>query len=248
MQFSDETLMAYADGEVDADTRRQIEAAIALDPSIAERISKHRGLRADLGAAFNGVLEEPIPKHLLDAAGASPATKSATVADLSAVRAAKQRAGKPHRWSWPEWTSIAASLVIGILAGRAALQPSKSDLFATNANGIVATGELSAALTDRIGGASDDAPVSIGLSFRTKDGEYCRSFATGSSAGFACREADTWKVRALSESTAQAPSGEYRRAGTELPPGILAAIEDHMAGEALDQEQERAAKERGWKK
>lgn len=247
MQFSDETLMAYADGEVDADTRRQIEAAMALDPSIAERIAKHRGLRAELGAAFDGVLDEPIPTRLLDAAGASPA-KSATVADLSAVRAAKLRAGKPKRWSWPEWTSIAASLVIGILAGRTALQPSKSDVFATKAGGIVATGELSAALTDQIGGATGDAPVRIGLSFRAKGGEFCRSFATGSAAGFACREADTWKVRALSESTAHAPNGEYRRAGTELPPAILAAIEDNMAGEALDQEQEQAARTRGWQK
>ncbi len=115
MQFSDETLMAYADDEVDADLRRQIEAAMALDPSIAERIAKHRNLRVDLGAAFNGVLDEPIPDRLLDAADSSPT--AATVTNLNAARAAKQRAAHPRRWSWVEWTSIAASLVIGILAG-----------------------------------------------------------------------------------------------------------------------------------
>ena len=75
MQFSDETLMAYADGEVDADLRRQIEAAMALDPSIAERVAKHRNLRSDLGAAFNGVLDEPMPARLLDAAAATPASR-----------------------------------------------------------------------------------------------------------------------------------------------------------------------------
>jgi hypothetical protein len=37
-------------------------------------------------------------------------------------------------------------------------------------------------------------------------------------------------------------------AGSELPPGILAAIDDVMEGEALDQAQERAARDRGWKK
>lgn len=250
MQFSDEILMAYADGEVDADLRRQIEAAMAIDPSIAERIARHRNLRADLGAAFNGVLDEPIPAQLLNAAAAPPAaTKSATVTDLNAARAAKQRAANPkRRWSWPEWTAIAASLIIGILAGRSALQPSQSDMFATNADGIVARGDLSAALTDQVGVAPKDANVRIGLTFQDKGGQYCRTFATDSAAGFACREANAWKVRALSEGAAGERGGEYRMAGTVLPPAIVTAVENSMAGEALDREQEQAARARDWKK
>lgn len=248
MQFSDETLMAYADGEVDADLRRQIEAAMALDPSIAERVARHRSLRADLGAAFNGVLDESIPSRLLDAANASPIeSKSATVTDLNAARAAKRGTNPKRRWSWPEWTAIAASLVIGILAGRTALQPTQSDLFATTADGIVTRGELSAALTDQVGGPGDDE-VHIGLTFQDQRGQYCRTFATASAAGFACREANAWKVRALSEGAADQRGGEYRMAGSKLPPAILAAVEASMAGEALDREQEEAARARDWRK
>lgn len=250
MQFSDETLMAYADGELDAEQRRQIEAAMALDPTLVDRIAKHRGLRVELGAAFSGVLDEPIPDRLLDTANAAtPSGKSgsASVTDLGAVRATKHHAAHPRRWSWPEWTSIAASLLIGILAGRSALQPAKSDMFATGADGIVATGELSVALTDRIG-AAENAKVQIGLSFRTASGEYCRTFAAGSAAGLACREANEWQVRALSESPAAPQRGEYRMASTDLPPAILAAVEQNMAGEALDHEQEQAARARGWNK
>ncbi|WP_129641716.1 anti-sigma factor family protein [Peristeroidobacter agariperforans] len=247
MQFSDEILMAYADDEVDADLRRQIEAAMALDPSIAERVAKHRSLRADVGVAFDGVLDEPIPDRLLEAAASSPA-QPATVTDLKAARVAKERAAHPRRWSWVEWTSIAASLIIGILAGRTALQPSRSDLFATRADGIVARGELSAALTDQIGGEDTGAKVRIGLTFRATSGDYCRTFVTSSTAGFACREPDEWKVRALSEGAADAKDGDYRMAGTELPPAILEAVEQSMAGEALDREQEQAARARDWKK
>ena len=252
MQFSDEILMAYADGEADADTRRQVEAAMALDPSIAERIAKHRGLRADLGAAFDGVLDEPMPSRLLDAANNSPAAgdaaNSATVTDLNAIRAAKTRATKRRAWSWPEWTSIAASLLIGIIAGRSALAPSGSALFAIDEEGVVAAGALSAALTDRLGGELADTEVWVGLTFRAKGGEYCRTFSTDSAAGFACREADAWKVRALSEGITSPAGGEYRMAGTEVPPAIVAAIEGVMAGAALDQEEEQAARARGWKK
>lgn len=247
MQFSDEILMAYADDEVDADLRRQIEAAMALDPSIAERVAKHRNVRAELGAAFDGVCDEPIPDRLLEAAASSPA-KPASVTDLKAARAAKERAAHPRRWSWVEWTSIAASLVIGILAGRTALHPSRSDLFATAAEGIVARGELSAALTDQISGDAKDAKVRIGLTFRATSGDYCRTFVTASTAGFACREPNEWKVRALSEGVADAKGGDYRMAGTELPPAILEAVEQSMAGEALDREQEQAARARDWKK
>jgi len=247
MQFSDETLMAYADGEVDADTRRQIEAAMALDPALAERVAKHRALRADLGAAFGGVLDEPIPTRLLDAANSSPTNaRTATVADLNAARAAKSGGVKTRRWSWPEWTAIAASLLIGVFAGRSALQPAPSQMFATTAAGIVATGALSTALDDQPGGAAMDGDVHIGLSFRSKGGNYCRSFAAGTAAGFACREDAQWQVRALSETAPGTTGGEYRMAGSELPPAILTAIDDVMAGEALDRGQEQAARERGW--
>jgi hypothetical protein len=147
-----------------------------------------------------------------------------------------------------EWTSIAASLIIGILAGRTALQPSRSDLFATTADGIVARGELSAALTDQIGGDAKDEKVRIGLTFRATSGDYCRTFVTDSTAGFACREPNEWKVRAVSQGAAGAKGGDYRMAGTELPPAIIAAVEQSIAGEALDREQEQAARARGWKK
>ena len=249
MQFSDETLMAYADGELDAQARRQIEAAMALDPTIAERVAKHRALRADLGAAFGGVLDEPVPSRLLDAANSAPAAgRSATVTDLGAARGAKAGGKQIRSWSWPEWTAIAASLLIGVLAGRSALQPEQSEMFATTDTGIVATGELSAALDDQLSGTATDANVRIGLSFRSKGGNYCRSFAAGSAAGFACREDTRWRVRALNEAGTPGTGGEYRMAGSELPPAVLTAIDDAMEGEALDREQERAARERGWNK
>ena len=46
MTFSEETLIAYADGELDAATRAALEAALASDPQLAQRIERHRALRA----------------------------------------------------------------------------------------------------------------------------------------------------------------------------------------------------------
>src|SRR5262245_21219445 len=64
MKFSPETLMAYADGELDAETRRAIEAEMAVDPQVAQEVERHRAMRAEVGGAFAGVLDEPVPDRL----------------------------------------------------------------------------------------------------------------------------------------------------------------------------------------
>lgn len=265
MKFSQETLMAYADGELDADTRRAIESAMASDAEVAAQVERHRLLKSKLSAAFDPVLDEPIPSRLLEAAKSSPATNApspavprrpgeGTITDLSAARAAKTESARKRNWSWPEWTSIAASLLIGLFAGRAVLQtpdsPTSSTLVATTNGEIVATGALAAALSEQAGGAQGNSSVDIGLSFRAKSGEYCRTFSardTGALAGVACRDADQWRVHALTQGEAEAAGGDYRMAGTHLPPLIRQAVEGAIDGEALDAEQEAAARSRGWK-
>ena len=56
MKYDDETLMAYADGELDAAQRAQIDAAIAQDPGLALRVQEHKALRARMTGAFSRVL------------------------------------------------------------------------------------------------------------------------------------------------------------------------------------------------
>lgn len=97
MKFSQETLMAYADGELDAGTRRAIETAMATDPQIAAQVERYRNQRALLGAAFGGVLDEPVPDRLLEAAQSSPAGPERKVVDLAERRAAKMPSGSRRR-------------------------------------------------------------------------------------------------------------------------------------------------------
>jgi anti-sigma factor RsiW len=110
---------------------------MAVDPQVAQEVERHRALRGEVGSAFAGVLDEPVPDRLLRAANKAPANAGAQ---------------PRRRWSWPEWTSIAASLLIGILAGRAILQPqSESRLVAAGSDGrVIAGGALAQALSEQL--------------------------------------------------------------------------------------------------
>ncbi len=64
MKFSDEMLMAYADGELDLVARAEIEAAMARDPEVARAVERHRATAAQIRGAYDGVLAEPVPRRL----------------------------------------------------------------------------------------------------------------------------------------------------------------------------------------
>jgi hypothetical protein len=237
MKFPPEILMAYADGELDAETRRAIEAEMAVDPQVAQEIERHRAMRAEVGGAFAGVLEEPVPDRLLRAA-----------------KKTAPKAAQPSRrqWSWPEWTSIAASLVIGVLGGRALLQqPDRSSgIIVAGVDGrVIAGGALAQALSEQLS-SQDGSGVDIGLTFRSKSGEYCRTFGANAAnvvVGFACRDAEVWRIDMLSTAPRAESGGGYRMASTQLPAPIVQAIAARMQGEALDADEEAIARQRRWR-
>lgn len=232
MKFPPETLMAYADGELDAETRKAVEAEMAADPQVAQEIERHRAMRAEVGHAFAGVLDEHVPDRLL--------------------RAAKAPARQRRQWSWPEWTAVAASLLIGLFAGRTVLQSPESERSSLLANApdgrLVAGTALAQALSEQLS-AENGEKIDIGLSFRDKSGQYCRTFAAQRDnpvVGFACRDPDTWRIEMISAGPRAESSGDYRMASTQLPAPVVQAIAEAMQGEALDVDEETVARQRGW--
>jgi hypothetical protein len=88
--------------------------------------------------------------------------------------------------------------------------------------------------------------VSIGLSFETRGGGYCRSFSLPGSqtTGLACRENGEWRIPATAASNS-ARSDMHQAAGA-IPPAILAAIEARISGDPLDAAGEASAARDGW--
>jgi hypothetical protein len=117
---------------------------------------------------------------------------------------------------------------------------------------LVASGSLASSLSDQLAGeVATSSTADIGLSFLAKSGDYCRTFSMSGGAagsGLACRHANQWEVRVLTQSPMGLGSGsEHRTAGSSLSPAILAAVQDQIAGDPLDRTAEIAARRQGWR-
>ena len=114
-----------------------------------------------------------------------------------------------------------------------------------------AAGALAHALDDALASEPNaNAPVAIGLSFRGSDGRICRTFVLRSppaKAGLACHSDAGWSLPVLSAVTPPAGGGELRQAASDLPPEVQAAVDARLRGNVFDAEQERAARDAGWR-
>lgn len=238
MKPTDEELMAYADGELGAADAARIEAAMAVDPEMAAAVARARTLRAQLRQAFDPMLAEPVPAHLTALArGAAPA------ATVPVLPQASRR-----RWALPEWAALAAALVLGVAVSQFGLRPAAGPLDSRDGR-LLASGALAESLDSRLGADSGGA-VRIGLSFRTREGGYCRGFRLQGErdlAGLACRADDgRWQVPVLVAAD-PAPEGGLRQAASALPGAVLAEVDARIVGEPLDAAQEREARDAGWR-
>jgi hypothetical protein len=244
MKFSDEILMAYADGELDLVARAEIEAAMARDPGVARAIERHRALGERVRTAYDGVLEEPVPERL---ALLAAAPDTATVVASGERRGAHGKARTAlAAWRLPEWAALAASLALGLFLGML-LARGPDEPYAEADGRLVARGELDYALTNRLATATRESNVRIGISFRDRGGGYCRTFhmqREAPVAGLACRSGDDWQLRVLA--AARPHQGELRPAAA-MPIVVLHAVDAAIDGEPLDPAAERAARNAGWR-
>lgn len=224
MSITDETLMAYVDGELSESERLKVDSAVAADPALQERLEKHRRFRARMGGVFANVLTEPLPERLVEAARPSNVVPFPT-----------------RRRAVPAWAAIAATLVVGVVAGMSVSRGPQPIV----GSDFRAHGALATALDKQLASAPSDSAVRIGLTFRTQD-TYCRTFTAPDIAGLACRENNHWKVRLATARQAGAAT-EYRTAASETPPEVLDAAQALMIGLPLDASAEAKAVRSRWR-
>ncbi len=253
MNVSDEQLMAYVDGELDERQRSDIDAALAQDASLAARLQQHRSLRSRLQAAHEHVLSEPVPPRLL----------ALLQADKPAVRAAQVLPFEPrvapattrHSYAsprWPFWGALAASILVGFMAGVLAMRSNNRPQMELVAGAMVARGTLAEALSTQLAATQDAAAaVHLNLSYRDRAGTYCRIFSARSEpglSGVACRRGDAWQLQMLAAGPGNGgAAAAYRQAGSEISAAVLTLVQSQISGDPLDDEAETKAAKSGWR-
>jgi hypothetical protein len=250
VNVTDEMLMAYADGELDAPTRARVAEELAKQPELAQKVEQHRALRAQLKSAFDPVLEEPVPERLQSL---TKAASQSSVTDIAQARELKAKKRIPMATNWAmNWLPIAASVVLGIFIGFVAVNRDRDAVIA-QANGLTAKGVLARALTEDLASRPNEkSPVRIGVSYQAKSGDVCRTFAMTderSLAGVACHEKeasrDSWRIRMLVPID-PASGANYRTAASAIPLAVLDQVNREIQGEPFDADQEAQLAARGW--
>ncbi|HEX4052320.1 MAG TPA: zf-HC2 domain-containing protein [Steroidobacteraceae bacterium] len=258
MNIPDELLAAYVDGELQGAERARVEHAIAHDARLAQRVAHYRAMRARLRGTFDSALHEPMPQRMLQVARSASRPATAQVIDLARVRAERKRRNERRRLLQPHRIAIAASVLAGLLIGVAAEWLWSDGAVTAIHNGeLVAQGVLADTLSNQLTdtGAAGSR-FHVGMSFRAKGGDYCRTFSATdnpSLAGLACREQDQWRI--LTVVGSQTPGHEAggatttgaRRVAWNLSPLLLQTVREHMSGQPLDAQAEVKARGSDWR-
>ncbi len=244
MELPDELLMAYADGELEVPERARVAAAVAADPELARRVAAHRALRSTLAASYSKVLDEPVPDRL-----ASLVRAASTQSNSGQVLPFRRKAVPPRPWL--QWGSLAASFVLGALLWQFGSRQYLAGPVVDHNGELVAAGVLARALSSQLAAErAPSLPVQIGVSFLSKGGDYCRTFQLRGAtavAGLACQRDAQWKLEVLTHAPGTAASPQYRQAASALPPAVLQAVSDSIAGAALDAAAEGQARAKAWR-
>lgn len=236
LHFSDEILMAFADGELDEQVAAMVEQAMASDLAVARRVAEFLRSRHLIRSAFPSETASDVPPELRAAVQAQIDRFERHAAQQTSLAGRQASQGAPSAGRWHFGTALAAGLAAlaiatgGYLAGRQGLQPSSSGPIAN-----LAAPEVSRTLSESPSGQDQDLPfgrMRVISTFRMANGSLCREFklqmSSGTSDAVACRDRDwviTFAIASAATSEVYVPSG-----GADL---LSSYLQNAGAGEPL---------------
>lgn len=236
MKSMEKEFFAWLDGELSGAEAAAIEERVRADPDLQRLADRHRAMGERIHCAFDRVAMAPLPKPINKAARTPPPVE---VVDL-----ANFRQNRNARFKSPNhWFAVAASLALGFVTATMLHPPSEP--IRIERGQLFAAASLGQALDRELASNQRNSLVRIGVTFHNHAGEFCRSFSEERISGFACRDRNRWQLRGLVGQT-EAAVGDYRMAASS-DPEIASMITTAMVGAPLDANEERAARDNGWR-
>lgn len=260
-QLTDETLIAYVDGELSPEEAAEVEHALKADQQVRDAVRIFRETADWSRRAYDDVLREPVPERLIRVASGQAGTGAAGPAKRTEASVAAPRgriAALAMAASIALAVGIAGGFGISDLVGPDVDGPAGLMLVGTVGQGSDLHRALDTAASgtvSELSGAGDIMPLTT---FVDRGGRYCREFEAslagggGSWAGFgiACRQvAGTWRVEAIGAApdAGQVQGDQFvaASASSEAPMQVLVGAMSDNGTIPLDEEAALLAA--GWK-
>ncbi len=249
----DDLLAGYLDNALDDGQRSALEMRLQVEPALAARLAAFTRNDAELRAAFDAPLVEPVPARFLTLIPApapaetvipfAPRQADIRVADIPVAANDNRR-----HWRWIGG-ALAAGLALAVVVGTQMTGPQHDPRLG---DALAFNTALETTPSAQARPLSNGKALTPQMSFASRDGNFCRQFAvvgsTETLAGVACRRSGTWSVKALVPGTAAAmPPEGFETAGGAINPALDRAIAALRAGDPLNPAAERDAIKNGWR-
>lgn len=246
MTMMDEKLSAYLDDMLDEDERVGLEALLAADAALADRLEALALANSAFVARAAEIRHIEVSDGLKRQLASLEAAASTGDDRVVPFRGRRSVAGvlSDHRA-----IAACAALAVGLLAWQT-LQPAAAPGSSFGAGGMVFAGSgLDRMLETSASGAEESG---VRFSFAAADGSYCRvaDLSEGGAASrlVACREDEGWRVvvAAYTGVPNNAQADVYRTASSEAARSVEAVLDTLMADAPLDIEEEEDLIRRRW--
>jgi anti-sigma factor RsiW len=264
--LSDETLMAYADGQLDAAERARVQKLIAADSEANARLEVFQATGQDLASVFNEHMKSPLPEKLARLAlYAQPLPVETKRSSLGGFADALRNLVRPaHTFGLAAASAAILFAGIGVgwlLHGAGEGGSPMSELVQVESDGrTVARGPLNVALNSLPSGRETLVPFAAGkvlrmavkLSFRNHAQDYCRQYEAGLAGsenygGIACHSNGQWDIKLQAQLAPAQPSAARTAPAGSKSPALEGAVISWIDGDALDRQDEDALILKGWK-
>jgi hypothetical protein len=266
----DEMLMAYADNELSAREREELETRLKVNTDLRARLEPFVATGPALAAFFNEPLHEPVPARLIKAVAAAPPSRARGGSRSRALQGGAGWLETIGSFLFPDSPRLAATFGLAalLIAGGAAGWVMGRDssgtmppnaLVALNRSELVAAGPLLTTLESEPSKTlAGDVPPSRVVplqSFRSREGTFCREYRAGGTSGqtfsgVACHQPNgTWRIAAHVETPPAGAGSEasgYQTAAGPASETLNAVIDALIEGDVLGAEDEAAAIARKW--
>ena len=242
VRMSDERLVAFVDGELDAVAAAEVKAVLRTDPALQADVAALTQSGQLARQAYDDVLNQEVPERLLEL---FEDPQSSNVVSLDQAR------GRLARFGAPAAMALAASiaLVIGFTGGQQLGHAPSSLAELDSAVGQIL--EVTPGYETVVASVGEVTPV---LTFQRADGHYCREYELDGSdttvlRGVACRVDGRWttQLTAHLERGGAAPvGGDYAPASGAATDLFDQALDSLMAAPALGAIAEADALAKNW--